>query len=40
MNAAMKFIMLAFSALLAGCDPQLPSKVTAQADDWRPSISA
>jgi hypothetical protein len=33
MQAAMKFLALAFAALLAGCDPQLPAKVTAQADE-------
>ncbi len=29
----MKFPILAFSALLMGCDPQLPSKVAAQSDE-------
>lgn len=29
---ATKFLTLAFAALLAACDPQLPAKVSAQAD--------
>jgi hypothetical protein len=29
----MRFLILTLAALLAGCDPQLPSKVTAQADE-------
>jgi hypothetical protein len=33
MQAATKFLTLMFAALLAGCDPQLPAKVTAQADE-------
>jgi len=33
MRAAMIFLTLPFAALLAGCDPQLPSKVSAQADE-------
>jgi hypothetical protein len=33
MKAAMKFLALALAALVAGCDPQLPSKVSAQADE-------
>jgi hypothetical protein len=33
MQATMKFLTLMFAALLAGCDPQLPSKVSAQADE-------
>jgi len=33
MKAAMKFLALALAALAAGCDPQLPSKVSAQADE-------
>jgi hypothetical protein len=28
----MKFLILTFAALLVGCDPQLPSKVSAQSD--------
>jgi hypothetical protein len=30
---SLKFLPLAFAASLTGCDPQLPSKVTAQADE-------
>jgi hypothetical protein len=33
MQAVMKFLALALAALVAGCDPQLPSKVSAQADE-------
>lgn len=33
MKAAMKILALALAALAAGCDPQLPSKVSAQADE-------
>jgi len=33
MQAGMKFLTLTFAALLVGCDPQLRSKVSAQADD-------
>jgi hypothetical protein len=33
MQAAMKFLALTLAALAAGCDPQLPAKVTAQADE-------
>jgi hypothetical protein len=29
----MRSLILTFAALLTGCDPQLPSKVTAQADE-------
>jgi hypothetical protein len=31
----MKLLILAVPALLAGCDPQLPSKVTAQAKELK-----
>jgi hypothetical protein len=33
MKTAMKFLTLLFAVLLTGCDPQLSSKVTAQADE-------
>jgi hypothetical protein len=33
MKAVMKLLALSLAALAAGCDPQLPSKVTAQADE-------
>ncbi len=33
MKAAIVFLALAGAALAAGCDPQLPAKVTAQADE-------
>jgi hypothetical protein len=33
MKAAMKFLALTLAALAAGCDPDLPSKVTAQANE-------
>ena len=33
MKAAVKLLTLVFVASLTGCDPQLPSKVTAQADE-------
>jgi hypothetical protein len=33
MQGAMKFLTLVFAVSLTGCDPQLPSKVSAQADE-------
>jgi hypothetical protein len=33
MKAAMKILALTLAALAAGCDPDLPSKVTAQANE-------
>lgn len=33
MEAAMKFLTLVLAASLTGCDPQLPSKVSGQADE-------
>jgi hypothetical protein len=33
MRAATKFLTLMFAALVTGCDPQMPAKVTAQADE-------